>query len=477
MCPHAEFTCCSSQFDDADSYSETLSPYMSGMRKDRFGNTITAATADAIEAFDIYGDDWLGYGTRVAKIFTAADAAPGSAYLNAHAAATHMGLEAASGFRAAEPYLARARNHAAQATEREQCFVEAVDAWWNDNPKRALKLQREMARRWPRDLVAAKWGQYFCFNLGDADGMLDIARDILPHHIDVPQAHGMHAFGLEQCHRLDDAEAAGRRAVDMQTAEPWAHHAVAHVMETQGRVEEGIRWLTDHAETWEDRSIFIRGHNWWHLAVFHTDAEEYDAALNIFDSRLWGVWPEFSQEQIGAISMLWRLEMRGVDVGDRWSPIAKKVMERELEHVQPFLDLHYIFAIARAGRQDHVDEFLASMEAHSARRDDYWRPVWTDVALPAARAIADYAADRNERAYTQMKDVMPRLQAIGGSHAQRDVFVQTWIDVLLQTQRDQEAAPLLKERAQARPGVPVLQRLTNAVSVALQKDTMTPATA
>ncbi len=443
---------------------------MSGMRKDRFGNTITAADADAIAAFDIYGEDWLGYGTRIPKIFEAADRAPGSAYLNAHAAAAHMGLEAACGYRAARPYLEHAKRHAGEATDRERCFVEAVEAWWNDNPKRTMQLQREMAERWPQDLVAAKWGQYYCFNLGDADGMLAIAEAVLPHHSHIPQAHGMHAFGLEQCHRLTEAEAAGRRAVLMETAEPWAHHAVAHVMETQGRLEEGIAWLEDHSATWEDRSIFIRGHNWWHLALFHMDVEDYDAALNIFDERLWGEWPEFGQEQIGAISMLWRLEMRGVDVGDRWTPIAAKVAERELEHIQPFHDLHYVFALSRAGWQDQVDAFLDSMKRHAARRDAYWRPVWTDVAVPAAMAMADYAADRNEGAYRLLKDVMPRLQAIGGSHAQRDVFVQTWIDVLMRTRREREAAHLLTERAKARPGVPVLQRLTQAVNQALTNE-------
>ncbi len=437
------------------------------MHQDRFGNTITAADADALEAFDLYSEDWLGYGTRIPKIFDAADACPGSAYLNAHAAAAHMGLEAASGYRAAAPYLERAKRHAADATERERCFVAAVDAWWHHDAQHTVALQREMAQKWPRDLVAAKWGQYHCFNLGDADGMLDIAEAVLPHHNHVPQAHGMHAFGLEQCHRLTEAEAAGRKAVLMQQAEPWAHHAVAHVMETQGRIEEGIAWLQEHSSTWEDRSIFIRGHNWWHLALFHVDVEDYAAALRIFDERLWGAWPEFSQEQIGAISMLWRLEMRGVDVGDRWAPVAARVAERELEHLQPFHDLHYVFALSRAGRQTQIETFLDSMERHAAHRPQAGQAVWTQIAIPAARALAHYAAGNKEAAYPLLKNVVPHLQAIGGSHAQRDVFVQTWIDVLLETRRNDEAARLLAERAKARPGVPVLQRLTQAVNAPL----------
>ena len=437
------------------------------MLRDRFGNIITGASADAVAAFDTYGDDWLGYGTRIAQIFKAADASPSSAYLNAHAAAAHMGLEAASGYRAAEPYLARAKATAKEASTREQCFVEAVDAWWQNKPQRAVELQRHMAQEWPRDLVAAKWGQYFTFNLGDADTMLAIAEAILPTHEDVAYVHGMHAFGLEQSHRLTEAEAAGRKAVLMHRGEAWAHHAVAHVMETQGRVEEGVAWLEDHSDTWDDRSIFMRGHNWWHVALFKLDLEDYNDVLEIFDRRLWGEWPDFSQEQIGAISMLWRLEMRGIDVGNRWGPIADKVAARELEHLQPFLDLHYIFALARAGYVSDVERFLASMNRHADQLDDALAPIWQDIALPAATAIAYYASDRSDRAYPLMKEVMPFLQAIGGSHAQRDVFVQTWIDVLMKTERHREAAPLLKERVKARPGVPVLQRLMTAATSAM----------
>ena len=437
------------------------------MLRDRFGNIITGASADAIDAFDTYGDDWLGYGTRIAQIFNAADASPGSAYLNAHAAAAHMGLEAASGFRAAEPYLARAKATAQEATTREQCFVETVDAWWQKKPQRAVDLQRHMAQDWPQDLVAAKWGQYFAFNLGDSDAMLAIAEAIRPAHEDVSYAHGMHAFGLEQCHRLAEAEAAGRKAVLMNRGEAWAHHAVAHVMETQGRVAEGVAWLEDHSDTWDDRSIFIREHNWWHVALFKLDLEDYNGVLEIFDRRLWGEWPDFSQEQIGAISMLWRLELRGIDVGNRWGPVADKVAARELEHLQPFLDLHYIFALARAGRVPDVEHFLDSMSRHADQLDEAVAPIWQNIALPAAKAIAHYASDQSQRAYPLMKEVMPHLQAIGGSHAQRDVFVQTWIDVLMRSERCGEAAPLLAERVKARPGVAVLQRLMTTATSAM----------
>jgi hypothetical protein len=227
-------------------------------------------------------------------------------------------------------------------------------------------------------------------------------------------------------------------------------------MEAQGRIDDGVEFLTAYQHTWADRSIFIREHNNWHLALFHIDRDEHAEALKIFDEHLWGPWPEFAQEQIGAISALWRLELRGVNVGMRWAPIVEKVAARWHEHILPFHDIHFVYALARGGLAGETRAFISSLARHGERDD---RGVWDGVALPVAQGIAAHAQGKYERAADLLAPVLPQLQRIGGSHTQRDVIIQTWLDAALKAGQHSAAADMLAKRHRERPSVAANARL------------------
>src|SRR5690606_10973737 len=117
---------------------------------------------------------------------------------------------------------------------------------------------------------------------------------------------------------LEEAEAAARKAITMRRKEPWAHHALAHVMLTQGRIREGHAFMQDVSPTWTDMNSFMVTHNWWHQALFALELDDHAQALSIHDRHVWGLVKEYSQDQINAVSLLARLELAGVDVGSRW---------------------------------------------------------------------------------------------------------------------------------------------------------------
>ncbi|MEM9619947.1 MAG: tetratricopeptide repeat protein [Pseudomonadota bacterium] len=391
--------------------------------KDSFDLPVTNVDADAASGYDRYVAEFLSYGPNLRALFDVADANPKAPLLNAHAAALHMAFEGAEGWTAAAPYLARMRETMHYGNTREQLFCAATEAWAAKNFSSALDHLEDLTVRWPADLCALKWAQYHAFNLGDAAALLRFGERAVIVHENAPYAHGMAAFGLEQNHRLREAEEAGMHASEIALDDAWAHHAVAHVLETEGRAKEGARWLDHCAHTWDNKGVFIRDHNWWHAALFRLALGREDEALKIYDDRLWGEWPEFPQEQIGAVSMLWRLELRGVDVGERWAPVVEQARMRAGEHLFPFHDLHYLYALARTGDDGEADRFLTSIKNKAA--DDASGDVWREQCFPAAQALLTFASGKHDAAAEQLAPILSDLYRIGGSHAQRHVFVET----------------------------------------------------
>ncbi len=441
------------------------------MLNDSYGNPVTTDSTEAVAAIDRFAASFLGYGTDFAVIYDGAAASPDCALAHTQGVVLGLFMETAAGLDLAAQSLDQARAAIGHATMRERLYLRAVEAWHDGDLRSAVQLHEEIADRYPRDIAAAKLGQTHYFNLGDSQGMLRLAEKIIDSHRQTAYAWGMLAFGLEQCHRLDDAEAAGRRATTMQPAEPWAHHAVAHVLETRGQLAEGIAWMERHADTWDGCNSFMYTHNWWHVALYLIDLGDYDHALELYDRRVWGIDKSYSQDQAGAVALLWRLELRGIDVGDRWHDVARQIAARSLVHIQPFHDMHFVYALARAGRSDALERFMAGLEGHAAAVDPFLRAAWQEVCLPACRGLIAHAEGNFTAAYDWLEPVRQRFQEIGGSHAQRDLFEQTCLDLMVRTGRHDQAIPTLEGRVAARPAVGHhLRQLADAYSGAGRAD-------
>jgi hypothetical protein len=130
----------------------------------------------------------------------------------------------------------------------------------------------------------------------------------------------MYAFGLEECNEFDRAEAVGREAVEKDPQDAWATHAVAHVLEMQGRAAEGEAWLAETATHW--RSGGLACHNWWHKALFHIERDDLAGALAIVDGEILPLISDASLELLDVSAMLLRLKLLGIDVQARAGAIA-----------------------------------------------------------------------------------------------------------------------------------------------------------
>lgn len=357
----------------------------------------------------------------------------------------------------AAPYLTRALNLATPALPRERLFAQAIAAWSEGAPLRALDLLERLLAEWPRDLVALKLAQQLAFARGDAPRMLRLALGSRAAAADVAHWHGLAAFGYEQCHWLREAEGAARRALALQPREPWAQHSLAHVMLTEGRFAEGREFMRAASAQWRGLNSFMETHNWWHLALFEIELGEPGAALWLYDCHVWGVDKSYSQDQVGAVSLLARLELAGTDVGSRWAELAGHLVARREDHVDPFLSLQYLFGLARAG-QPEAQVLLNHLQAWAPQAPADGRACWQQVALPVAAGLMAYARGDFDAAVASLGLALPRLQEIGGSHAQRDLFEQLHIDALQRSGRQAAAQNLLQPRLNAAPASQRLAR-------------------
>jgi hypothetical protein len=246
------------------------------------------------------------------------------------------------------------------------------------------------------------------------------------------------AFGLEQCHQFSQAEAIGRQAIALKPDNPWAHHAVAHVMEAEGRIDEGIAWLEGLASTWADCNSMLYTHNWLHVALFYLAKVDLPMVLAVYYHKIWGcACKDSPKDQVTAIALLARLEimlpqlaMRRDLVETAWQDLAPYLLSRVHEHTLPLQDLHYVYALARIGWIDQVQEILASMAVHIQRFSPRQRELWAEIVIPAAQGMVAYARGDMANTIAYFKPIVSSLWAIGGSSTQRSLFKQVYFDAL-----------------------------------------------
>ena len=356
------------------------------------------------------------------------------------------------------------------ADERERAHLAAAQALAAGRLQEASMRLEDLSVRWPRDLLALQVGHQLDFFQGDSRMLRDRIARALPawdHGIDGYHAVlGMHAFGLEETADYAQAELQGRRAVDLEPRDGWAWHAVAHVAEMRNAPRDGIAWLRPHRDTWSAGSFLIV-HNTWHLALFELELDGHDEALRLYDDTIAGGGMPQLLDLVDASAMLWRLHLRGVDVGARWQPLAERWAQLHAEGgagQYAFNDLHAMLAYVGVGREADQRALLDSMQAALDKDDD--NAVFTrDVGLPAAQAIRAFAQGDAAQAVRLLRPVRSRAHRFGGSHAQRDLIDLTLLAAVERASDAALAAALAAERLAMRPTSAAVQRLVGRYRV------------
>lgn len=406
---------------------------------------------------DDFADGLLTYHRKAGRVLEIVDDHADVGALQIAAGILTMLGESTSSPNAALRYADRAK-HLGDLSEVERAYLVVLDSWINYDIKRATTAAEAILADHPTDLLALRLAQYFQFGRGDYPAMLRSAQLCEDAAADQASYWTMAAFAHEQCHQIDAAHEAAETALALNPDHPWGHHALAHVHLTRGNVEAGLEMMRAARSSWVDLNSFMFTHNWWHLALFELATGGARTALKIYDEHCWGIDPGYSQDQVGAVSMLIHLEFAGVDVGDRWRELRPYLERRTDDPISPFRTLHYLYGLARS-RSEAADELLATIRRQTS---DTMVPAdlkrWKEVGLPAAEGIYAAAVGQPKIALQRLTPVLGRMWQLGGSHAQRDVFQQIWLHALMSDQQWVDAQQAMQLRQRWIPDHPVTEQ-------------------
>lgn len=410
--------------------------------RDARGLTFTAASEAAVAAFDVAIDRYLGNCLDTAdRVADTLKADPGFVMGHVLKGDLTMLLSNFAYLPAVAKAIAAAEAGADAVTPRERAHLDALKHWHAGREDKAVDIWAAILAEHPTDLLAMRLSHFSCFWRGEAARMRKLAGDALRGwKQDLPGygfALGMLSFGHEETGDYREAERLGREAVRRHRGDTWATHAVAHVMEMQGRHRDGIAWLDGLAPEWAERNNFVH-HLWWHRALYHLELGEGDAVLDLYDRRVRPLDSPVVQKQPdmyidvqNAVSLLWRMEAAGLNVAGRWTELADKAEKRIGDHILLFTLPHFMMALAADGRDEAARRMLAAMRDFGARGPgDQARNVG-GVAVPLSEAVLAHRQGNFSRAIQLIKPIRDQIVRLGGSHAQRDVFTQVLLDSAL----------------------------------------------
>ena len=345
---------------------------------------------------------------------------------------------------AALPVAADACRAAAQSGRRDGArkgHVRALQRWIGGDVDGALREWESILAAWPRDVLALRLAHANYFWLGRQAEMRPRSSAWRRAGVKIRASRHASRFPLEETGDYAAAERLGRRAVELDPAEVWGAHAVAHVLEMQRRPDDGLAWLAALEPHWNGKGAFLH-HLWWHQAMFRLARREFDAVLELYDrkfrnlsSPLVAAMPDFYVDVQNAASMLLRLELRGVHTGERWEELADKAQARIGDCLSAWTSPHWMMALAASGRDASARAMLDALKANASPVvREVAAPVPGDPCAPAQRArrgaVADVAARRTPAGARRQPRAARRARAarrrLEPAAAARRLVIQTW---------------------------------------------------
>lgn len=426
--------------------------------QDVFGQTTTLSNAAALESWNKTQLAFLAHSavtpTHLGETLTAA---PDFALGHAVKAMFYLLLGRKELIATAQEARATALASIAQTpvSAREKHFIDAVGMWMDGQPVAALAHFEAIIAENPTDILALKLDHAVRFVFGDAKGMRRMIEKVMPAYTtDHPgrgYLMGCYAFALEETGDYVRAQKIGRQGLLTTPDDAWGLHAVAHVHDMTADAAGGLKWLTGRENAWAHCNNF-RYHVWWHKALMHLDLGEVEIVLDLYDQKIRAEKTDDYRDISNATSLLSRLELDGVNVGDRWEELADFSSNRTEDGCLIFADLHYMLALVGGQRDAAITTLMGRLHKDANENRTDFQKAMAKPGLAAAAGLEAFGEADYEAAFINLAGARQTIRDAGGSHAQRDVFERLTIDSGIRAGFLDEAEDILTQRTMLRSG-------------------------
>ncbi|RNA44621.1 tetratricopeptide repeat 38 [Brachionus plicatilis] len=371
-------------------------------------------------------------------------------------------------------------------TKRELLHVDAIKNLHYGNLDKSCDIWESILVQHPNDMLAIKFSHDTYFYTGQHAQMRDSISRILPFwQSDVKMSgylQGMHSFGYVQSNFFQEAKESALRALEINRNDGWATHTICHFNEYRNNFNEGIKFLRNTETDWSGCNL-ISPHNYWHLALYHIERGEHQAALEIFDQNI-TQYLELNRtlDMVDVISLLYRLKLDNckIDLSERWSRLMDVFRNRISDHGYIFNDMHLILMLCSCKDKQGEKEFFDSLIRYLNKdnqdvvidycnnvigmknTENYIKKINRNIGVNIFDGIKHFELSEYDKVVDCLRPIRYDIVKIGGSNAQRDLLNQILVHSALLSSNEENkkfGLGLINERFGLKPDSNLTKRI------------------
>jgi len=295
-------------------------------------------------------------------------------------------------------------------------YINILKKW---NSGEIYLVQKELLnilRGDPKDILALRLYHFNQIFIGLDENYLNNHLQILKKWNEkdefYPLVLGMVSYALEESNNYIDAEFYARKSLDISDKDLWSIHALCHLHDSNQHNSDGIHVLNDKKIEW---SIYgpMKRHLWWHKSLFFYYESKFKECLILYDNYI-NNDDFFYLDFCNSASLLIRLKLKGVDIGNRLDQLKKSADYFLHQNTLPFIDFHLILFYFNL-ENNNSNYFLSKEFENKYINSDYINS-YNKSLKPLINIL-----DKNK--IDNINIISDNFIGLGGSFAQREVIL------------------------------------------------------